>query len=175
MGYMDQYNSDMGSSFDYPVGPVTLPAAQLAADYNAITNYVPGNVILYNGAYYINLIACVGVDPPAANWQAYGSNVNPGAITNASFTIINDDFDGIDLMGYWTGPFLVEIFNAYTSLSNGPCHGYTIISNVPGQPQRLLLPMRARYNDTIQFALQDLSGALNVIFLTVRGVQLKRS
>lgn len=176
MGILDRYNLENGSNYDYPAGPIALPAAQLAAAYNGATAYTAGQVVLYNGSFWIAVQGTTGnaPGPASAYWQAFNSNVNPGAAVNATFSIINDDFDGIDLMAYWTGPFLAQILVANVAMSPSPVHGYSIFSNVPGQPQRLFLPMRCRNQDTVQFNLQDISGSPNVVYITVRGVQLKR-
>ena len=176
MGYIDRYNEKNGQNYDYPVGPVALAAGQLAGAYNAATAYTPGQLALYNGSFWICTVATTGNAPSAtsAYWQAYGSNVVPVPANSGSFSVINDDFDGIDLMGWWLGAFMVQILVANVAMSEAPVHGYTVISNVPGQPMRLFLPMRCRQQDTIQFNLSDISGQANVVYITVRGVQLRR-
>ena len=173
---LDQYTERYGQNYDYPVGPVVLPAGNLAAVYAAGTAYTPGQVVLYNGSFWICTANTTGNAPAASSayWSAFNSNVNPGPQASGSFSIINADFDGIDLMGNWLGPFLVQILVANVAMSEAPVHGYTVISNIPGQPMRLFLPMRARIQDTIQFNLWDISGSPNVVYFTVRGVQLKR-
>ena len=120
-----------------------------------------------------------GIAPAAGNnWLGV-----PGIITQTQFTIVNDDFVGIDLLCVSDGPFLAQIQVGYVDLIAGidgqsqflGGHSATLFGSNAGQPNRLFIPFDAPLNYVVTFKLQDISyAANNLVYITVNGVQKKQ-
>ena len=124
------------------------------------------------------IVLPVGTAPAGGNnWLGI-----PGAPVTTEFTIINNDFVGIDLLAVSNGPFMCSISVAYVNLvaqGSNPlfqgAHSDTLFGPNAGQPNRLFIPFTAPLQNIVSFTLQDLSYvANNLVYITINGVQKKQ-
>jgi hypothetical protein len=124
------------------------------------------------------IVLPVGTAPAAGN----GYLGVPGAPVTTEFTIINNDFVGIDLLAVSNGAFLCSITVAsVTLMAQGAnalfqgAHSTTIFGPNAGQPNRLFIPFTAPLQNIVRFTLQDVSYvANNLVYITINGVQKKQ-
>ncbi len=106
----------------------------------------------------------------------------PGTPVTTEFTVINNDFVGIDLLAISNGPFLVSITVAYVALmAQGAnpvfvgAHSETVFGPDAGHPNRLFIPFTAPLQNIVSFTCQDISyEANNLVYITINGVQKKQ-
>ena len=125
---------------------------------------------------------------PVGTAPAGGNNYLgiPGNPVQTQFTIVNNDFVGIDLTcpTAESNPFEVGIKIGYVDIiqpmqdGNGNtrlAHSATVFGLGAGQPQRLFIPIDMPLNFIITVTLQDISAvANNLVYITVNGVQKRQ-
>lgn len=111
--------------------------------------------------------------PPTTTLQA--CTLGPPLVTlpavEISYQVNNRRHHGYHLVAQSTGPFLVQIKVGSKYIFNTPQHSANVFGTSGSNPAPYLRPIECDPNDIVYFDLQDISGALNTVYISVIGVE----